>query len=183
MNDPIDTGLATSFITVRSAGNFGGYMRPEVVIPKGTMTRQEAIANIGNLLGGMMGQRLMGIKDDSGWSNDIERARELAERAVTTYGLTDKALTLPVQNGKVLTTHPIVQAEIQKLLAEGEEYAKQRLAEKWPLFGLVAKELIQKGHLDKTRFNELEQLAQTQPHRDRTLHQLTRCQKLLSHLH
>ena len=167
-NDPKRTGETTAFVTIRGAANFGGYARYEKVGNKGTLTRQDAVARVGRLLAGMMGQRAMGIEDDSGWSQDIEQARKLAEKMVGDYGLSEKALKFPVKDGKVITTDPKVQEEIGRILEEGENFARERIQDNWPLFRSLSSELLQKGHVDRKRIAELEKQIESKEYVART---------------
>jgi ATP-dependent Clp protease ATP-binding subunit ClpC len=164
VNDPNRTGEVPAFVTIRGADDFGGYARYENQKSKKNLTRADAVAIVGRLLGGMVGQRAMGIEDDSSWQSDIQRARSLAEKMVADYGLSEKALRFPVSNGKVITGDPVVQEEIRRLLEEGEEYAQQRVQERWPLFRLLASELLKRGHLEKDKIAALEKRAKSPEH-------------------
>ena len=166
-NDPKLTGEIPSYVTVRGAGNFAGYARNDKVGNKGSLTRADAIARVGVLLAGNMGQRAMGIEDDTGWANDIERARQLAEKMVSDFGLSEKALRFPVKDGKVITSSPKVQHEIADILEEGQQFARDRIQKNWPLFRLLSNELIQKGHADKSRIAELQKKADSEAYQSR----------------
>jgi ATP-dependent Zn protease len=91
----------------------------------------------------------------SGWSSDKEKASKYAETAVTKYGLTDQALQLPVEDGKVVVNSPETQAEIRSLLEAGEKYARQRIDENLPAIRTTAARLYKKGSLDRAEFETI----------------------------
>jgi ATP-dependent Clp protease ATP-binding subunit ClpA len=158
-NDPVVTGKKVDFITVRGQGGYGGYARYKNVGSVGSLSRESTIQEIGGLLAGREAEKMRGFGPDSGWTSDLEKARKLAQDAVTQYGLTDHALGLPVENGKVKVAHPKVQAEIQELLQEGEAYARDKLTRHWAQIRGVTEKLMKDGYMDGDDFEKTISLA------------------------
>lgn len=76
------------------------------------------MAKIGRILAsGLAEERFSSGGRTSGWASDKEKAARYAEQAVTRYGLTEQALSLPVEDGKVIVSHPKTQHDIRTLLA------------------------------------------------------------------
>lgn len=159
VNDPKQTGEAVDHITIRGQGGYGGYAR-YTDLPEGTINtnRGQAIAKIARILAGGITEELMSPTGRTdGWSSDKEKAARYAEKAVATYGLTDQALRLPVENGKVIVTHPKTQKEIHSILEEGRQHAMQRIQQNLPAIRTTAARLYRKGHLDREEFEEISQ--------------------------
>jgi len=103
-----------------------------------------------------MAQELAGFAKDSGWSSDLRHARRLAEEAITTWGLTDEALRLPVKDGVVITTSEPVQREIAALVEAGKREAERILRARWALIRMTAVRLLIDGHLSRQEFEALQ---------------------------
>ena len=164
VNDPTLTGQAVDFVTVRGQGGYGGYVRYEPVSgAAGSLTREQAVARIGSMLAGAeMERRYFGPDQvSSGWQQDKEMASQFAQDAVSRYGLTDKALELPVQDGKVVVSSPKTQVEIQKLMREGQQYAERRITERGPEIRQVTARLLRNEQLDKITFEKTVREART----------------------
>jgi hypothetical protein len=67
----------------------------------------------------------------------------------------DNALKLPVKKGKVIVESPKTQAEISKILEEGELFAKKRLDEHWDQVVALSDRLVEKGHLEKDEIDHV----------------------------
>jgi ATP-dependent Clp protease ATP-binding subunit ClpA len=158
-NSPELTGEAIDFITTRGDGNFGGYARYKEEQPILTLGREAVVARIARLLAGSVAQQMAGFPKDSGWSSDLEQARQTAEKAITTWGLSDKALRFPVKDGKVVTSSKEVQNEIADLVEEGRQEADRILHERWVEVRMVAIKLMMNGHLDKNGFEQARDTA------------------------
>ena len=156
-NDPKMTNSKIQFITIKSQGRYGGYARYSEPEPgQGQpMTRQAAVAHLAKMFGGVEGQKAFGFQADAGWSDDLQKAREFAESAVSQYGLTDNAADLPTEKGKVIMNNDKTQAEIQKLMAEGQELSRKRIYDHLPAMAAVARELVSQGQIEGDRFDEL----------------------------
>jgi ATP-dependent Zn protease len=98
---------------------------------------------------------MAGFEKDSGWQSDLEQARKISEQAISTWGLTDEALSLPVKDGKVILNHPKVQKEIAKLVEEGREECDRLLRERWVEVRILSIVLLQRGHLERADLEKL----------------------------
>jgi ATP-dependent Clp protease ATP-binding subunit ClpA len=156
VNSPTDTGLRVEYITVQGQGNALGYARYKKLGTKTSLTREQAIATIAYILGGNVGQQLLGHPRDSGWHGDLVSARKEAERAVAKYGLTDEALDLPVEEGKVNVKDRRVQREIAALLRAGMRMAQKRLEQRKALFDAVYEKLVRDEKITAAEYDELE---------------------------
>jgi len=148
-NDFQKTGDIVEFITIRGEGGYGGYVRYKAENPPSAYSREGIVARIARILAGQLAQEMAGYPKDSGWQSDIEQARKIAELAVSTWGLTDEALKLPVKDGKVILSHKTVQTEIAKLVEEGRMECDRVLRERWISVRLVAIRLMERGHMER----------------------------------
>lgn len=158
-SQPEITGDRIGFITIRGEGQYGGYVRYESERSPSTIDRQAVIARIARILAGQIAQELAGFAKDSGWSSDLRQARDIAEKAVAQWGLSEEALKFPVSDGVVLTQNAAVQKEISVLVEEGRVKAESLLRARWPLVRMVATALLKKGHLDADAFTKLQSQA------------------------
>jgi ATP-dependent Zn protease len=158
-NIPHLTRENIDFITVRSAGNFGGYARYDDINPTMGQTREQAIAHIARMLGGREGENAMGLTEGSGWSNDIERASAAALRYITVSRLTSTpavALRLPTDDkGHVVSSDSLVREEARMLLEAGQELARQQIRAQFPYFRALAGALMTRGHVDRTAIAQI----------------------------
>ena len=155
VNDPLKTGQKLEFVTIRGKGGYGGYARYKSNHSKQNLSYDDVAAKIGSLLAGREAEKMRGFVPDTGWASDLEKARQLAEAAVTHFGLTDNALGFPTKDGKVDLSNPKVQQVIAILLQAGEEYAKKSLKENWSALRLVTNHLVRNGHMDGATFDKL----------------------------
>ena len=157
VNDPLKTGDTIDHITIRGQGGYGGYAR-YVDLPGAAINtnREQAIAKIGRILAGGIAEDMLSPGGrTSGWASDKEKAAKYAETAVARYGLTDQALQLPFEDGKVVIQSPKTQREIRLLLEEGEKYARQRIRENLPAIRTTAARLYKKGSINRAEFEEI----------------------------
>lgn len=157
VNDPAKTGQRVAYVTIRGQGGYGGYARYEPVPGfSNNTTREQAVAKIGKILAGGLAEEMLGSGGrTSGWASDKEKAAQYAEKAVTRYGLTDKALHLPVENGKVIAGHPETQAEIRRLLEDAESYARTQIEANRGAIRSTAAALYKKGHINGEEFAKI----------------------------
>jgi ATP-dependent Clp protease ATP-binding subunit ClpC len=165
VNDPNLTGEETKFMTIRGQGGYGGYAYYKDIPGRPLReNRESAVARIGRILaGGLYEEIYVPGGRTSGWASDKQKAAEYAETAVAKYGLSERALKLPTQNGKVMIEHPDTQLEIQKLLEEGEAYARKRIRENLPLIRKVAARLYVNGHMEGDEYEQLVKSASQPP--------------------
>lgn len=152
---PEKTGSVVEFITIRGEGNYGGYVRYKNEGNISTISRENVVARIAQILAGQLSQELAGYQKDSGWQSDLEQARKIAEQAVSTWGLTDQALSLPVKDGKVILNNRRVQDEISKIVEEGRVEADRLLRERWNEVRAVAVRLMIVGHMERDDFEKI----------------------------
>jgi ATP-dependent Zn protease len=168
VNEPKRTGQKIVSITRDSGGGKGGYARFEQ-LPSASQysNRDQVVAFIGRVLAGGIAEEDEFSEElpSSGRSSDLTIARQIAENAIVHDGLTKKALELPVQNGKVIVTDPVVQAEIKQLLIDGDAYARQRISSEWTTIHAVANELLKKRNLNGDQFDSVVARARDLPKR------------------
>lgn len=118
-------------------------------------TRELLIREIAVLAGGFMAQKLstVGERIDAGLSNDMQRAQDLAKRAILEWGLSDewgKVLFGPGSDFSLLTDtqKDVLAAEIQKMLTEGEDMARAALSANYDALAELSVLLAEKGDIN-----------------------------------
>ena len=119
-------------------------------------SKQELLIQLQTLLGGRAAEQTVFGIQTTGAANDIERATDLAKKMVMQYGMSDRVglMALSTTQNEYLdgqsvmdcsqTTAAAADEEVQKLLADSYEKAKQLLVEKRPLLDEIALYLLQK---------------------------------------
>lgn len=146
VNDEKLTGQKLAHVTIKGEGEFGGYAR-STPTGKQSLSRRDVVAAIGKTLAGSKVEERLGFPTNTGWTSDLEQARQMAQQAVTDWGLAEKPLALPTKDGKVDVSHRATQAEIEKILKEGEEFANKAIERDWPEIRAVADALYKKKSL------------------------------------
>lgn len=154
-NDPFVTGDEVQSVTIRSGNGFGGYASIISTGRKPTLTRESLVAKIGVLLAGQEAQKAAGFPPDTGWTQDLKMARDLAERSIQEFSLVTNPLDLPTNAGRADLTSEAAQEEVRKLLHEGEEYAKQVVKERGDAIHLLASRLYHTGMVDGKEVEEI----------------------------
>ena len=149
-NDPKLTGEVIDFVTIKSAGFYGGYAR-YTETEKAPYTRRAVIARIGRLLAGREGEIAMGFEASQGWQSDLESARELAQDAIVKYGLVEDPFSIPALGEKPDPNHPVIHSEITKILKEGQEYAQEKLIKNKKLFQAISAYLLRKSEMRREK--------------------------------
>jgi hypothetical protein len=150
-NEPELTGEHAAAITVKSGGERGGYVRFEATgTTSSYMERKQIVAKIARMLaGGIAEETFFSDYASSSRSNDLLQARQLAQAAIVDHGLTKNALKLPIgENGKVIVKDPVVQKEVQDLLAEGDQLARRLVKERWTTILDLANKLDGKPEIE-----------------------------------
>jgi len=122
------------------------------------MTREAVVRDMAILQGGWMAQALVtgGEYHDSGKSNDIERATELARLAIVQIGVSDKfgveALPpgmTPAEYARSLKGEraEIYQSELQSMIEESVKLAKESLLVNYDVFIKMGQELARVGDM------------------------------------
>jgi ATP-dependent Clp protease ATP-binding subunit ClpA len=151
-NDPNHTFMVPESLSIQGRGGSVSYestpRKPLAHSPS------DIIANIGQMLGGSVAEtEVFGSHSkNTGWHKDWEVARRYALDAVTKWGLVDNPLSLPMTADGSIDIHSSrVQQEIEKLLYQGEAYARNRIRENRALLKTVAAQAMRKGALDRSQ--------------------------------
>ncbi|MEA4962250.1 ATP-dependent zinc metalloprotease FtsH [Lutispora sp.] len=153
-------------IIPRTMGALGYTMQmPEE--EKFLMTKDEITEQIVVLLAGRAAEELVFNEITTGASNDIERATQLARQMVTMYGMSDKFGMMglesiqnryldgrPVQNCSSETSAE-VDREVQEILKNCYEKAKDLLKENMEALGKISSYLIQKETIMGDEFMDI----------------------------
>ena len=123
--------------------------------PLRNLDRENVIHLIAGLFAGRAAQELAGFLADTGWSNDLERARSLAQTYLIKAGLVENMQALRTKVDEVTgeVTEFIlssekereVENEIQKLFDEAMESAKEELRKEWSLVRSIVYKLFKEG--------------------------------------
>jgi cell division protease FtsH len=119
----------------------------------------ELKGQIATLLGGRSAEELIFGRITTGASNDLQRATDLAEQMVTTYGMSKVLGPLAydrgqrnafLDNGMPNARRPVsdetaraIDAEVKELVEEGHQRALAILQENRPLLETLAQQLLQ----------------------------------------
>ncbi|HID76441.1 MAG TPA: ATP-dependent zinc metalloprotease FtsH [Planctomycetaceae bacterium] len=134
------------------------------------LTRAELLDRIKGLLGGRAAEEIVFGDVSTGAQNDLERATALARQMVCTYGMSDavglmhcagaRPQFLPEADGSHQydcseETARQIDKEVQRILTEAYNGAKQILQTHRDLIERVAERLIQQETIDQATFHEL----------------------------
>jgi cell division protease FtsH len=158
-------------VTIVPRGQAGGYA---VMLPKEDryfMTKPELLDKITGLLGGRVAEEIIFGDVSTGAHNDFQRATGIARKMVTEYGMSDKLGPLQFgqsQGGQVFLGRDInseqnysdaiayeIDLEMQRLIKESYERAKQILTENRDKLELIAKTLLDIETLDAAQIKHL----------------------------
>ena len=124
--------------------------------------REYFIDKIASLLAGKVSEKMfMNVSDNSGASKDLEVATKIAYNMVTKYGMTTKLgkhrIYLNDQKYQMQTSEVImtVNEEIQSIIDEAYERAKQILSQNEILVKMLVDELYKKGMLSRIELEKL----------------------------
>ena len=141
-------------------------------LPENRVSASRAYLNdqIAMLLGGRIAEEVIFDEMTTGASNDIERATELARKMITQYGMSDKIgpRTIGKKNDQVFmgrdfgevrnyseSIAQVVDDEIQRILDENYNRAKDLLAAHSDALHKISEVLIEKETLDTEQIDEL----------------------------
>jgi cell division protease FtsH len=153
--------VAKISIVPRSRGALG-YTMQMPTEDRYLMTREELEDRISVMLGGRAAEQVVIGTISTGASDDINRATELARRMVTEFGMSEKlgsvryaGQQLQYLNGAVRDngqispeTQELIDSEIQRLITQQYDRAKQLLVEHLPVLHDLAKLLLEAENLD-----------------------------------
>lgn len=157
-------------VTIVPRGQAGGYA---VMLPKEDryfMTKPELLDKITGLLGGRVAEEIIFGDVSTGAHNDFQRATGIARKMVTEYGMSDKLGPVQFGNpsGQVFLGRDIqseqnysdqiaydIDQEIQNIINECYDRAKQILTENRNKLELIAKTLLEVETLDAEQIKSL----------------------------
>ncbi|KUP04549.1 cell division protein FtsH [Bacillus coahuilensis p1.1.43] len=158
-------------VTIVPRGQAGGYA---VMLPKEDryfMTKPELLDKIVGLLGGRVAEEITFGEVSTGAHNDFQRATNIARKMVTEYGMSDKLGPLQfgqAQGGQVFLGRDInseqnysdkiaydIDTEIQRIIKESYERAKQILTKHKDKLNLIANTLLEVETLDAQQIKHL----------------------------
>ena len=157
-------------VTIVPRGQAGGYA---VMLPKEDrflLTKQELLDKITGLLGGRVAEDIVFGEVSTGAHNDFQRATNIARKMVTEYGMSEKLG--PLQFGQVQSQVFLgrdlnneqnysdaiaydIDLEIQRIIKESYDRAKQILTENREKLNLIAETLLEIETLDAEQINSL----------------------------
>jgi len=157
-------------VTIVPRGQAGGYA---VMLPKEDrylMTKPELLDKITGLLGGRVAEEIVFGEVSTGAHNDFQRATGIARRMVTEYGMSDKLgpLQFGQSQGQVFLGRDFhneqnysdqiayeIDLEIQRIIKECYEKAKQIINDNRDKLDLIANTLLEVETLDAEQIKHL----------------------------
>ncbi|WP_044895777.1 ATP-dependent zinc metalloprotease FtsH [Bacillus alveayuensis] len=157
-------------VTIVPRGQAGGYA---VMLPKEDryfMTKPELLDKITGLLGGRVAEEIVFGEVSTGAHNDFQRATSIARRMVTEFGMSEKLgpLQFGQSHGQVFLGRDLhneqnysdqiayeIDLEIQRIIKECYERAKQILTEQRDKLELIAKTLLEVETLNAEQIKHL----------------------------
>ncbi|WLR41943.1 ATP-dependent zinc metalloprotease FtsH [Bacillus carboniphilus] len=157
-------------VTIVPRGQAGGYA---VMLPKEDryfMTKPELLDKITGLLGGRVAEEIIFGEVSTGAHNDFQRATGIARKMVTEFGMSDKLgpLQFGQQQGQVFLGRDIqseqnysdsiayeIDLEIQRIIKDSYERAKEILTTHRDKLELIAKTLLDVETLDASQIKSL----------------------------
>ena len=167
----LDEAEVVHKVTIVPRGQAGGYA---VMLPKEDrffMTKPELLDKIVGLLGGRVAEEIVFGEVSTGAHNDFQRATGIARRMVTEFGMSDKLGPLQFgqsQGGQVFLGRDFnneqnysdaiayeIDLEIQRIIKESYERARQILTENRDKLDLIANTLLEVETLDADQIKSL----------------------------
>ncbi len=156
-------------ISIISRGMAAGYTLKTASEEKKLRTKNEFVAEIATLLGGMIAEALVFGQSSTGASNDLKVASKIARKMVKEYGMSPlgpivfgekEELAFLGQEFESARNYSEeiaakIDAEVAKIIKEGQEKARQILSEKRNLLEKIAVRLIEKETIEKEEYEEL----------------------------
>ncbi|EPR29833.1 Cell division protein ftsH [Geobacillus sp. WSUCF1] len=157
-------------VTIVPRGQAGGYA---VMLPKEDryfMTKAELMDKITGLLGGRVAEEIVFNEVSTGAHNDFQRATNIARRMVTEFGMSEKLgpLQFGQPSGQVFLGRDLhneqnysdkiayeIDLEIQRIIKECYEKAKQILTQHRDKLDLIANTLLEVETLDAEQIKHL----------------------------
>src|SRR5207245_7267603 len=137
---------------------------------KYTVTRSEILANITAILGGRVAEEIVFGEKPTGAANDIEKAKDLARKMVTEFGMSDKLgpLTLGTKHGPVFLGRDLVESrnysdeiayeidkEVRRIIDECYGRARTVLTDDREILDRIARSLLERESLESDQLSAL----------------------------
>ncbi|WP_409303671.1 ATP-dependent zinc metalloprotease FtsH [Peribacillus sp. SCS-155] len=166
----LDEAEVVHKVTIVPRGQAGGYA---VMLPKEDrffMTKPELLDKITGLLGGRVAEEVVFGEVSTGAHNDFQRATAIARSMVTEYGMSDKLgpLQFGQSQGQVFLGRDFnndqnysdaiayeIDLEIQRIIKESYERAKQIIIDQREKLNLIASTLLEVETLDAEQIKSL----------------------------
>jgi cell division protease FtsH len=156
-------------ISIISRGMAAGYTLKTPNEEKKLRTKNEFIAEIATLLGGMTAEKLVFGQSSTGASDDLKQASKIARKMVKEYGMSPLGPIVFGQKeelaflGQEFESNrnyseeiaAKIDAEVAKIIQEGQEKATNILSEKRNVLEKIAQRLIEKETIEKEEYEEL----------------------------
>jgi cell division protease FtsH len=156
-------------ISIISRGMAAGYTLKTPNEEKKLRTKNEFIAEIATLLGGMTAEKLVFGQSSTGASDDLKQASKIARKMVKEYGVSPLGPIVFGQKeelaflGQEFESNrdyseeiaAKIDAEMAKIIQEGQEKATKILSEKRDVLEKIAQRLIEKETIEKEEYEEI----------------------------
>jgi cell division protease FtsH len=168
-------------ISIISRGRAAGYTLKLPIEDRKLQSRKEFLDDIAVSLGGYVSEEMIFDDITTGASNDLQIATALARSMVTQYGMSEKmgpvALESPV--GRVMFGMGVsdrdysekiaseIDGEVNRLMTEGREKAREVLTNYKLAFEAIAKRLIEAETIERDEFDALLVANGIQPKREK----------------
>ena len=156
-------------ISIIARGMAAGYTLKTPSEEKKLRTKNEFVAEIATLLGGMTAEKLIFGQSSTGASNDLKQASKIARKMVKEYGMSPLG---PIVFGEKQELAFLgqefesnrnyseeiaakIDAEVAKIIGEGQEKANKILSEKRDVLEKIAQRLIEKETIEKEEYEEI----------------------------
>lgn len=160
LNDPLVSGETLEHLTVIPADGYLGYARYKPIPGYVTNHTMSSIrARLVVFFGGSEAEKLIGRETNSGQSGDLKEERSLLTRAAVEWGLVPEleGAILDADGNAKMTASQMEAFEkfANREIELARKTARELLIKKWWLVRQVAGELMRKGEIPGTRFEEL----------------------------
>ena len=161
-------------VSIIPRGRAGGYTLMLPNEDKYYATRTELLSELRTLLGGRVAEELVLSEISTGATNDLERAKELARKMITSYGMSEALGPITFgssQNHQVFLGRDIskernyseevayaIDKEVRRLIEEAYKQTEEILNENMEKLHVIANALLERETLEG---EELEQLLKT----------------------
>lgn len=156
-------------ISIISRGMAAGYTLKTPIEEKRLKTREDFIAEMATLLGGLSAEKLIFGQSTTGSSNDLRQASDMARKMVKQFGMSplgpivfgerEEMAFLGREFGDIRNYSEVVAAkideEVARLIEESQKMATNILTQKRQTLDKIAERLIEKETIEKEEFEKL----------------------------